>query len=386
MNTRNLLYFILMAVCVSACQGGKGYVPNLPDNVSTVSMRTIDVEITNSVYDHLDEWLEADRYVRLPTEPLIAEIRDIHVEDDKIFVHDKMHRLLCYDMDGEFLWKIDALGPGPGEYAGISHFAVNPDEKEVLLYDNLGQKLLYYGMRNGKFIRAERLAKPNPTDMAYKDGTYFYDNRYHGNYPDEEDFHYSLLTSHDGIHIVQRFFEHAEKETAINLTTPKKFYYSDSLLLYCRDFDNKVFQIGKDGIKARYQFNLPDPLPNAYMESGELAAESLEEEYSSWLCNIYECGRLLYFCYSYGDAFMVSLYDLREDELIYSGRRMEGQTDSRLPLYLQINGVYDGQFFGVLTPEFIDWVGVKGKHYPDCLKGFKPEDDNPVIVFYRIKA
>ena len=164
MNTRNLLYSILIAICVSACQGGKGYVPNLPDNVSTVSMRTIDVEITNSVYDHLDEWLEADRYVRLPAEPLIAEIRDIHVEDDKIFVHDKMHRLLCYDMDGEFLWKIDALGPGPGEYAGISHFAVNPDEKEVLLYDNLGQKLLYYGMRNGKFIRAERLAKPNPTE------------------------------------------------------------------------------------------------------------------------------------------------------------------------------------------------------------------------------
>ena len=82
---------------------------------------------------------------------------------------------------------------------------------------------------------------------------------------------------------------------------------------------------------------------------------------------------------------MVSLYDLYKDELIHSGRRMEGQPDSQLPLYLQIDGVYNGQFFGILTPEFIDWTGVKGEHYPDILKDFKPEEDNPVIVFYKTK-
>lgn len=291
------LYWIFMLLCLSACQGNRKYVPNLPDDISVDSMKTIDVKISDKVYDHLDQWLEADKYIKLPSDPLIAEIRDIHIENDRIFVHDKLHQMVCYDINGKFLWKINALGAGPGEYVGINDFMVNPDEEEIILYDNLGQKLLYYSIQNGEFIRSERLREPNPTDMAYKDGTYFYDNRFHNNYPEEESLHYSLLTSHDGIHVVQGFFNHDENETAIRLSAPKKFYYSDSLLLYCRDFDNKVFQISEDGIKVRYQFNLPDPLPSSYIEKGVLDREMLERDYSSWLCNIYECGRLLYFCY-----------------------------------------------------------------------------------------
>ena len=382
------LYWIFMFLCLSACQGNRKYVPNLPDDISVDSMKTIDVKISDKVYDHLDQWLEADKYIKLPSDPLIAEIRDIHIENDRIFVHDKLHQMACYDINGNFLWKIDALGAGPGEYVGINDFMVKKKKKEIVLYDNLGQKLLYYSIQNGEFIRSKRLREPNPTDMAYKDGTYFYDNRFHNNYPEEESLHYSLLTSHDGIHVVQGFFNHDENETAIRLSAPKKFYYSDSLLLYCRDFDNKVFQISEDGIKARYQINLPDPLPSSYIEKGVLDREMLERDYSSWLCNIYECGRLLYFCYSYGDAFMVSLYDLYKHELIYSGRRMEGQPDSKLPLYLQIDGVYKGQFFGILTPEFIDWVNQdqEGKYYPDILKGFNSEEDNPVIVFFNTIA
>lgn len=99
------LYGIFMLLCLSACQGNRKYVPNLPDDISVDSMKTIDVKISDKVYDHLDQWLEADKYIKLTSDPLIAEIRDIHIENDRIFVHDKLHQMACYDINGIFYGK-----------------------------------------------------------------------------------------------------------------------------------------------------------------------------------------------------------------------------------------------------------------------------------------
>lgn len=65
---------------------------------------------------------------------------------------------------------------------------------------------------------------------------------------------------------------------------------------------------------------------------------------------------------------------------------MQGSPDSQLPLFLLIDGVYQGEFFGVLTPMFIgDLAKKKGTTWPAVLDNYDPDNDNPVIAFYRVK-
>lgn len=105
--------------------------------------------------------------------------------------------------------------------------------------------------------------------MAFKNGMYLYDHRYHNNYPDKDSLFYSLLISDDGLRITQRYFPHEEGEASISWMAPEKFYYSDSSLLYCRDFSNEVHEISSKGIGLRYRMNLPEPYPRSYIEDGK---------------------------------------------------------------------------------------------------------------------
>lgn len=387
---RKILLLLIGIICIwallSACGGKKKAPTFLPESLLDGNVEVVDVKIDEPLYEHLDQWLETDRYVKLDNEPLVADIKKIHIEAERIYIHDDLSRILCYDMQGHFLWKIDARGAGPGEYVDITHFLINAADKEVVIYDNLGQSLLWYNIRNGRFIRKEKLTCPNPTDMAFKNGMYLYDHRYHNNYPDKDSLFYSLLISDDGLRITQRYFPHEEGEASISWMAPEKFYYSDSLLLYYRDFSNEVHEISSKGIGLRYRINLPEPYPRSYIEDGKFEVEQMKQPYSYWLCDIYTCQDLLYFSYCHGLDFMVSLYDCKKHQLIFSGRRMQGSPDSQLPLFLLIDGVYQGEFFGVLTPMFIgDLAKKKGTTWPAVLDNYDPDNDNPVIAFYRVK-
>lgn len=93
------------------------------------------------------------------------------------------------------IFKIDAKGAGPGEYTDVNTFVINEQSRELIIYDNHKQSLLFYNADNGIFFKTQKLVKPDPTAMASLGGVYYYDNRYHSNYPNDTDLYYSLLVS-----------------------------------------------------------------------------------------------------------------------------------------------------------------------------------------------
>ncbi|WP_291529092.1 6-bladed beta-propeller [Bacteroides sp. UBA939] len=382
---RNVIIILLFISAIS-CRNENREQRNLDSRISAEYLETITVNVDDFDFDQLGNWLKADKYVKLAPTPLLSVIKDIQIREGKIFIHDAFARIVCYDMQGKLLWLIDAEGVGPGEYTSIHELVINTETSEVVIYDNPALSLLFYDMKTGRYLRTEKLFKPNPTDIAFADGLYFYDSQYHNNYPNDTMLHYSLLTSRDGINIEQRFFKHDDSEAEYMFSdSPKNFYYSDSLLLYCKNFDNIIYQIGANRINARYQINLPDPLPCSFIEDKINPIEMLKSSYSSGITNVYECGSLLYFCYTKGDAYMMSLYDRDNQEMIYSGRRMFGGNNPNLPLLRLMDGVYKGQFFSVLTPEYLgDSTICSQPAYPDVLRDYNSDDDNPVIAFYDV--
>lgn len=382
---KNIL-IILLCISAISCRNRDKEFRSLDTRISTEHLETIEVKVDNFDFDQLGNWLKADKYVKLAPTPLLGAIKDIQIREGKIFIQDAFERIVCYDMQGKLLWQIDAKGAGPGEYTSIHELVINTESSEVMIYDNLTLSLLFYDMETGKYQRTEKLSEPNPTDMAFVDGLYFYDSQYHNNYPNDTTLHYSLFTSPDGVNMDQKFFKHDESEAEyIFSSSSKNFYNCDSLLLYCRDFDNIIYRIGANRIEARYRIDLPNALPHSYIEDKTDPLVLYKLNYSFGITNVYECGDLLYFCYLKGDAFMVSLYDRNNKKMIYSGRRMFGGDNPNIPLFRLIDGVYEGKFFSVLTPEYIaDDIANEQSVFPDTLLDYNPENDNPVIAFYDV--
>lgn len=99
----------------------------------------------------------AYKYIPLETNEqcYLGKITKICVHGDKIFLNDKTSKaLFCFNTSGKFLFKINAVGKGPGEYLGIYDFDVN--EENVILLDPNGYKLLMYDL-DGRFVKEKKL-------------------------------------------------------------------------------------------------------------------------------------------------------------------------------------------------------------------------------------
>lgn len=66
----------------------------------------------------------------------------------------------------KMIFKIDAKGAGPGEYTDVNTFVINEQSRELIIYDNHKQSLLFYNADNGIFFKTQKLVKPDPTAMA----------------------------------------------------------------------------------------------------------------------------------------------------------------------------------------------------------------------------
>ncbi|MCD8165395.1 MAG: 6-bladed beta-propeller [Bacteroides sp.] len=356
--------------------------------IITDNLRTIPVQIEKEDYfHHLDDYLYATSYVKLASDPLLAEIKDIHIQNDRIYIWDRMNRIVCYDMQGNVIFQIDSKGNGPGEYSGINAFALNPDRSEIVVYDNLSVSLLYFSMENGKYLRSSKFRKPNPTEIAFSDHVFFYNNRYHINYANDSLLHYSLLVSADGLKMDKRYFPHNKVEVDyIFSPSYRTFYNNDTRLYYCRNFDNVVYQLGKDTIRARYKIELPNPLPFTKIEQKMNEIELIRSDFTFGISNVYECDDLLHFCFNKSGFIMTALYDLAKDKQLCCVKVLQDAPTEDVPVASMINGVYKGQFYSVLTPARIEYMlNTYPGTYPKAFEQYNSDSDNPVIGFYQVK-
>ena len=306
------------------------------ESIATENLQTIAVEVEDFDFEKLGNFLEATSYIQLAAEPLLTSIQEVQIKNEKIYVHDRLSRIICYDMQGNVIYIIDAKGAGPGEYTNVNAFVVNEQNRELVIFDNFRQSLLYYDADNGAYIKMQKLEKPDPTAMASLRGVYYYDNRYHNNYANDTTLYYSLLISKDGTRMGQRYFPHNEAESSYHFTPGQPFSYNDSVLYYCKAFDSVVYELSPEGLKARF--------------------------------------------------LQLGLYDLAQKKQIYCGKRLTDKVGKSVPVFRLIDGVYKGKFWGIITPETVDYALSEepNKDYPDIIRNYNPDTDNPIIAFYNV--
>lgn len=385
---KHIYYIIIFLLFFYSCQSKskKEYGLSQIENIATENLQAIAVEVEDFDFEKLGNFLETTSYIQLAAEPLLTSIQEVQIKNEKIYVHDRLSRIICYDMQGNVIYKIDAKGAGPGEYTNVNAFVVNEQNRELVIFDNFRQSLFHYDADNGAYIKMQKLGKPDPTAMASLRGVYYYDNRYHNNYANDTTLYYSLLISKDGTRMGQRYFPHNEAESSYHFTPGQPFSYNDSVLYYCKAFDSVVYELSPEGLEALYEIELPNPLPFSKIEDKADEWSLMKSEYSIGLEKICRCNDLLYFQFSKDGFLQLGLYDLVQKKQIYCGKRLTDKAGKSVPVFRLIDGVYKGKFWGIITPEAVDYALSEepNKNYPDIFRNYNPDTDNPIIAFYKV--
>lgn len=125
------------------------------DDIPTIIVP--DLGVPDELYiENIDGLFDSIRFVPLETDSncMIGEINKIEFYDDKFFIldWDITKTLFCYDKNGKFLYKINNVGKGPGEYLSLTDFSINEQKKELVLLDFRSQKIITYDFE-GAFIK-----------------------------------------------------------------------------------------------------------------------------------------------------------------------------------------------------------------------------------------
>jgi hypothetical protein len=92
------------------------------------------------------------RYVALETNEniLVSNVLKVVVYHNRLYIHDSSRKIMVFSMEGKFLFEIDNLGLGPGEYSSLQDFCVS--DGRINLLDLNGRKLLRYNASDGSYV------------------------------------------------------------------------------------------------------------------------------------------------------------------------------------------------------------------------------------------
>ncbi|RNC63312.1 6-bladed beta-propeller [Proteiniphilum sp. X52] len=345
------------------------------------SVKRIDVppDITR---DEIQDIIELDSYIPLSNETLVGQVEKTIIHDDRICILDNEPKIICFNMKGKVMFKIDDRGAGPTEYQNLKDFAIDRYSERIIAFDDEKRKLSFYDLRTGKYLSSIPTLYMAPTEMGFIDGAFFFKNM-DMRFDVQKEHQFYLLHSESGKQIDTMYLPH-DAVADFNFDM-KSFFYNEDKLLFVRPFDNIVYALQKAGIKAAYEINLPNRLPMKMIEEKIRHIEIPNSGYAYGIGDVYVAGKILYFTFS-KDGFVVStFFDLSTNTFLYNGSRVLANARENLPVYSLMNGVYDGKFFALIPASSII---EKRTAHPEFFHGELSkikEEDNDVLVFFTVK-
>lgn len=142
------MFSILFVVCCVGCSHNEK-----EDTNATI----IDIDKFNNT-DTINFSQIFNSYKVIPLETndscLIGSVSSIRFCNDYIVVLDQnvSQSVFLFDINGNFIRKIGAMGKGPGEYIIPYSITTNEDDNEIMILDDASQRILIFSL-NGEFIR-----------------------------------------------------------------------------------------------------------------------------------------------------------------------------------------------------------------------------------------
>ena len=400
-----LVILLAGCLCLASCsemkKSSNGFQEVDPSNtriVEGIETGGADTVLVEKVSDklYMEPLIEEAYYVPLETtdESLFAYNRKTIVYKDRIYVLDDVlaRAVFIFDMNGKFLRKIGRIGGAPDEFAYLGGMAVDEKNDRLVLLDGMKRKLMYFTL-DGDYIKnsdininfcgqMEILPSGNMVAAVSKNSM----NVHLGELDD-----YRIFQSDSLGNIVKAGFKRDDnKKLPIAY---ESMFRSGKDIVYHPPFLNALYTIGDDAISERYVVEYKDYPPINQEEFLDLPNLKRMREFERRIvflsgAALAENNTHLYFSTEGKDRFY-TIYDKYAKKL-FSARDLHfrsGLIIAPTPMY-----AYGDYFIGQATAELIiamrEFLKREGRpvppQYQELFNNIR-EDDNPVLVFFKLK-
>jgi hypothetical protein len=229
---------------------------------------------------------------------LIGEIDEIQVFDNKIFVLDMLiaKKLYVYDMNGKYIKQIGAWGQGPDEYMGISSFCIDSDKKEIYLLDYWKNRLLKYGIEDGKLLDKINL----PRNVSYSNLIYVEGNIYTCITHDNDENNDNLLLKIDLKTGKFKEYLNAKNIFHTNKNIQSGWFFYGNPPKYSRFYANSIFSCTRDGVYPYIVIKSNDWVKGEDVYDDNSMNDFIKNNRAYIISNYFENDTCIHFNYSRG--------------------------------------------------------------------------------------
>ncbi|MCH7414377.1 6-bladed beta-propeller [Belliella sp. R4-6] len=367
---------IMMALSFSQC--GK---PNSGGNSSQLTAEQV-LKVDLNHQDELSDRnnLDSLSIIRLETskECLIGNINKIEILDNRIYILDKFksRSLFCFKLSGEFEFKINNLGDGPGEFTLPEDFSVI--DQEISIYDNFRKMKINYDL-NGNFISETKMVVSIRNILQLDDGIALVtpDESYLGS----EDDYNLLVTDRNIGKILERHIPTVTMGESI-FSSNKAYSKWGTRVLFTYGFNDTIYSFDRKELKHQLVLDFGKnkiPYEIAETQSQEVRDRIFDTDsnYTGFLMDISENED--YISCRYTNFSLLKDFD---PFLLYSKESKKVYNFTKIYNYehmFKINppkSVYKNKFVSTVAYDF------KGESTPGLLPS---ETDNPALAIYTIK-
>ena len=398
--------FLAGCLCLASCsemkKSSNGFQEVDPSNtriVEGIETGGADTVLVENVSDklYMDPLIEEAYYVPLETTPesLFAYNRKTIVYKDRIYVMDDVlaRAVFIFDMNGKFLRKIGKQGGAPNEFSLLFGMAVDEKNDRLVLFDQGKKKLLHFTLE-GDYVKTTDVNFDFSGQMEYfpSGNIVVATNRNFRNIHLDELDDYRILQSDSLGNIVKAGFKRDDNKKLKIIY--ERMFRSGEDIVYYPPFLNALYTIGDDAISERYVVEYKDYPPIDQEEFLDLPNMNRLQEFEGRIvylspAALAENSTHLYFSTMAKHRFFYTIYDKRAKKQL-SFRNLHFRSGLIMapdPMYS-----YGDYFIGQATAEQIiamrEFLKREGRpispQYQELFNNIR-EDDNPVLVFFKLK-
>ena len=224
--------------------------PSIEINKDSIPIKfdLLNIKEYSDFYSNLD----SIKLIKLETsdESLIGTISRIFIVDDLIFVADYSitKSIFAFDFEGNYLYKINKIGGGPGEYQNLN--MVHIDNENIFILDWISWKIIKYDLL-GNLVFEQR-TNPNPEDFInINNEEMIFGYSYY-----REDAFYQTVFVNKELEAEDTAFPF--KNTRELACSPMSMFQklSNDKVLYYYPFCDTIFEIKNKNIYPKYHLSL----------------------------------------------------------------------------------------------------------------------------------